>query len=89
MAKYRARVVFEAPGLRLIAIEVVAVEYFGSAACLGLCATLAPRAVIAIGQHGTGALDPATGQATTLDRLRRDLPGLDEVLAAATDARGT
>lgn len=82
MAELRATEIFAAPGLRLIAIESVALESYCCGDGYGLCATLAPRAVVVVGENRTDALDTATGETITLDRLRRDLPGLDEILAA-------
>ena len=87
MAELRATEIFTAPGLRLIAIESIAIDRHRSGGCCGLCATLAPLVVIAVGEHGIDALDPATGEKIELDRLRRELPGLDEMLGASGDSR--
>ena len=88
MAEIRATEIFATPGLRLIAIESIAIECYGSGGCRGLYATLAPRAVVAIGEDGTDALDVETGEKIALDRLRREVPGLDDILAGVGDAAG-
>jgi hypothetical protein len=77
----RATQILATPELRLLAIESMAIDGYRCGICLGISATLAPRAVIVIGRHGVDALDTETGEAITLERLRRELPGLDEILA--------
>ena len=88
MEELRTTEIFAAPGLRLIAIESIAIVRYRSECCCGMSAALVPRAVIAIGAHGIDALDTETGKAITLDRLRRDHPGLDAILASILDTPG-
>jgi hypothetical protein len=88
MVEWRATEIFSSPELRLIAIESIGVERYRCGGCHGITANLAPCAVLAIGEHGIDALDPLTGKTLAFERLRRDLPGLDDILASVRDAPG-
>lgn len=81
MTAMRATEILDRPGLRLIAIE--AVESLRNKAGSGcqFYASLAPIAIVVCRPGGISALNIAA-EPIVLDALRRDVPGLDAMIAS-------
>jgi len=86
MSTLRAREIFNNSALMLIAVESVDFRHNKTGTSCQLFCNIEPIAVIICGPDTSYALDMKAKPAT-IDQLRQDVPGMDAIITAFSDAQ--